>query len=784
MKEKQRSYYDKSETRKKTGYTGKILIFVSVAVSAIVIYSCSKNKFYDPSIGDPLKVAIAAIVPSNLADSVFLDPVVSVTFKSDVDPAVVASSSITVKNGTSLVNGTMSLSDTTASFLTESDLVPETDYTATVKTDHQITSGNSAVNEYSWKFRTGKKHRISSLAVVSVSPSNNSTSVIISTPVIITFNQELSSAMMSSISVILKRGTANIAGAVTFTGKTIIFQPGVNLTAGTLYAGTVLIATNAGQENGDKGSGTSHAWSFTTAGSAPDVTAPLISSVVPTNNATSVGTGTNTTVTFSEAMNPSTITSSTFTLKQGSNSIPGTVIYSGVKATFTPTAPLASNTLYTGTISTGAKDVAGNALTIPYVWNFTTATSVDVTPPTVLSVVPATASSSASTSTKATVTFSEAMNPSTLSTATFTLKQGTVAVSGTVAYSGTTATFTPSAALKGNTVYTGAITTGAKDVAGNALGSSYSWTFTTAAAADVTPPAVLAITPAANATSVAVNSKATVTFSEVMDASTISNSTFTLKQGSASVSGSVAYSGTTATFTPSSALVGNTFYTCTLTTGAKDVSGNALSANYSWSFTTAVPSDVTPPNVTSVTPANSTTSVALNSIITAVFSEAMNPAMMNTSTFTVKQGTTIVAGAVTYAGTTATFTPSSALAGNTLYNCTISTGVKDIAGNAMASAYSWSFTTVAPVPSGKSFAADIVPILNLCNTCHTHPWTPSTTASTFYASLLSGGYVNPTTPTSGKIYVKLNGGHPSGTTVSAAQVTTILTWITEGSKNN
>jgi hypothetical protein len=48
------------------------------------------------------------------------------------------------------------------------------------------------------------------------------------------------------------------------------------------------------------------------------------------------------------------------------------VTYSGVTAIFTPTSPLAANTLYTATITTEAKDLAGNALASNYVWSFTT----------------------------------------------------------------------------------------------------------------------------------------------------------------------------------------------------------------------------------------------------------------------------------------------------------------------------------------------------------------------------------------------------------------------------
>ena len=76
--------------------------------------------------------------------------------------------------------------------------------------------------------------------------------------------------------------------------------------------------------------------------------------------------------TFSEAMDPSTINASTFTLKQGSNVVPGVVTYSGTTATFTPTNVLAASTVYTATMTTGAKTMAGNSLAANTVWSFTT----------------------------------------------------------------------------------------------------------------------------------------------------------------------------------------------------------------------------------------------------------------------------------------------------------------------------------------------------------------------------------------------------------------------------
>lgn len=99
---------------------------------------------------------------------------------------------------------------------------------------------------------------------------------------------------------------------------------------------------------------------------------------------------------------------------------------------------------------------------------------------------------------------------------------------------------------------------------------------------------ITSVTPASGATGVPVSSKVTATFSEAMDSSTISASSFTLKNGSISVAGTVSYDSATrtATFTPSATLSGGTTYTATITTGVRDTAGNPLAAPYSWSFST------------------------------------------------------------------------------------------------------------------------------------------------------------------------------------------------------
>ncbi|MGZ5486374.1 MAG: Ig-like domain-containing protein, partial [Nitrososphaeraceae archaeon] len=99
---------------------------------------------------------------------------------------------------------------------------------------------------------------------------------------------------------------------------------------------------------------------------------PTVTSMDPTNNVTGVARNKEIAFTFSESMDPSTINNSTFTLKQGSTNVSGTVTYSGTTAKFTPSVILASATTYTATITTGAKTLAGKGLSNNSVWNFTT----------------------------------------------------------------------------------------------------------------------------------------------------------------------------------------------------------------------------------------------------------------------------------------------------------------------------------------------------------------------------------------------------------------------------
>ncbi len=590
------------ETRKNMRY---FLIFgtaFKIVLLALFLAGCAKEVDKNQPVADnQLAANIVGTFPSNLADTAYINSVVTVTFKSTTNPADVTASMITLKQGTTSVQGTVSYSGTTAMFTPADDLMPDTRYTATIKSKLKSDSDGS---EQSWSFTTGKHRHENVLSIVSVLPLNSATLVPVSVQPSATFSNSIELSKIKKMLFTLKQGKTNVEGTLIYSGKTVTFIPKSSLNVNTLYTVTISSGDNSGhnnegeddkeekEEKDNHHSDKTYTWSFMTGGGSVDVTAPAINSAVPANNATLIALSVHPEVTFSEAMNATTINTTNFLLKQGTVVIAGTVTYFGTTATFLPTTSLMPNTVYTASITTGAKDLAGNAIASIYTWSFTTGAMVDGAPPTVLSSVPASNTTGVVNSIHPSVTFSEAMNATTINTTTFTLKQGTTAVAGTVAYSGTTATFTPASSLVANTVYTASITTGAKDVAGNAIASPYIWSFTTAVAADVTAPTVLSVVPASGATSVAANSNITAAFSEAMNASTITSTTFTLKQGTISVAGLVTYSGTTATFNPAGDLTGNTVYTATITTGAKDLAGNAIATSKVWSFTTVATATV------------------------------------------------------------------------------------------------------------------------------------------------------------------------------------------------
>ena len=418
--------------------------------------------------------------------------------------------------------------------------------------------------------------------VDSTLPANLAAGVGTDTAVSATFSERMDLSTLTAANFSLSKGAAGgpaVAGTLQYDGTALTFIPAAKLSPGTLYTAAIGVGVKDVPGNA---LAQPYSWTFTTT-AVPDTDTPTVLSTNPLDTATGVAANRQVQATFSEPMDGTTLTSTSFTLKQGTTLIGGLVSYAGTTATLIPSINLLPGTLYTAQITTAAKNVGGNALAQAVIWSFTTtATAVDLDSPLVSSTTPLDAALGVAVNTTVAAVFGEPMDATTLSSTSFTLKQGTAPVAGVVSYSGTTATFTPSSDLAGGTNYTAKITTAARDVDGNALSTDKIWGFTTSG-----PPTVTSTQPANNASKICPSQAIQATFSKAMDPSTITTSTFTLKNGPTPVPGAVTYNGLTATLKPASDLALNTLYTATISSAAKSVGGDALAADKSWTFTTA-----------------------------------------------------------------------------------------------------------------------------------------------------------------------------------------------------
>jgi hypothetical protein len=301
-----------------------------------------------------------------------------------------------------------------------------------------------------------------------------------------------------------------------------------------------------------------------------------------------------------------------------------------------------------------------------------------------------------------TATFSEPMNSaSILASGTFTVTgPGVTPVSGAVTYDTTNniAVFAPTGGnFATGTTFTATLTTAAQSSGLLPLANNFVWTFTTGASTNTTAPLVSSTNPVATSSGAGTNQKLTATFSEAMDSTTITPTTFTLTgPGETPIAGTVTYStiGATATFTPSSVLTAGGTYIAVITTGVTDLAGNALANDFIWGFTAGDTTDTVAPTVSSTNPADAASAVGIDASINASFSKAMDPATLNPVTFTVTgPGSTVVAGQVTYdvPDMIVTFSPASQLAASTTFTAAL-TGALDLAGNPLPT-FVWTFNT-------------------------------------------------------------------------------------------
>jgi len=646
------------------------------------ITNVERLKFTDTTLElhDELNPTVTGQNPAAGATNAPLAGNISATFSEPVLGVDTSSMVLTTTAGAA-VTATVTFDQTTRSAVLDpaANLLPNTSYTVSLAGTIADASG-LALTATSWTFTTGGAIP----TVVTHTPAADASNVNVGENVTVKFSEDVTGVGPASFKLMTTLDVA-VPATITYDAptSTATLNPTADMAADTTYK----VELSNAIKDGDSNPIAPLTWTFTTAGPAPTVTAHT-----PDADAVNVPVAVNVTATFSEpvvGVGPNTV----MLANPAGTLVAATVSYDAASrtATLDPTANLANNTVYTVELTDGIADPSGNSLSANG-WSFTTDAA-----PAITARSPLANAVGVQVASNITATFSEAVTGVNATNVKVTNPAGAVMPSS-ITYNSSTrlATVNPNANLAAGTRYTVTFGPGIKDAGGNALANTV-WSFTTDAA-----PTVTNRSPLANATNVALSANMTATFSEAVTG--VNGATVRLTNpAGAVVPAVVTYNGTTrvATLNPNANLVVGTRYTVTLTSGILDTGGNAL-ANTAWSFTTDVA-----PTVTNRSPLANANNVVVGSNVTATFSEAVTGVTGATVQLRSPSGAVIPA-AVTYNGTTrvATLNPTANLAAGTRYTASLTSGIRDTGGNALA-ATSWSFTTdVLPTITGRTPAVN------------------------------------------------------------------------------
>ncbi|MHC9543206.1 MAG: beta strand repeat-containing protein [Vulcanimicrobiota bacterium] len=221
--------------------------------------------------------------------------------------------------------------------------------------------------------------------------------------------------------------------------------------------------------------------------------------------------------------------------------------------------------------------------------------------PAVSTTTPASNANGVALNSSVSVTFDQPMDSLSFTTETFYLTGPSGTVAGKVSAQDATAILTPYIKLSAKTLYTATVDSSVKNTTGLAMGTTYSWSFTTGEEPDTTPPKVTSTSPLNGTVDIELNAVVSAIFSKSMDSTSINSTTFTVSDGKGAVSGTITTEGNSTVFLPDSPFAYSTLYTATLSGSVKDLAGNSMVNDYSWSFTTKAQGS-TDPVLTAVSP--------------------------------------------------------------------------------------------------------------------------------------------------------------------------------------
>ena len=208
-----------------------------------------------------------------------------------------------------------------------------------------------------------------------------------------------------------------------------------------------------------------------------DRSRPTLVTIDPANGSTNVERDLLVVARFSEALDPASVTTATFTVKTAAGvTVPGIVEVDSADVGFLATATLAYSTDYVISITSGIRDRAGNAA-VPTSTTFRTEPNF---PPQVVATNPPNGAVNVAVNSSITAFFNEDVQPSSVTTTTFRVAPtGGTPIAGTITVDHAIVTFTPSAPLQTGKTYNVRLTAGITDLDGATLGTDYTFSFAT-----------------------------------------------------------------------------------------------------------------------------------------------------------------------------------------------------------------------------------------------------------------------------------------------------------------
>jgi hypothetical protein len=465
----------------------------------------------------------------------------------------------------------------------------------------------------------------------------------------------------------------------------------------------------------------------------PDTRAPRVSSTSPAAGATGITPNSKVTATFDEPIDPLTVNSGAFVLKDAANvAVPATVSFDAASrtATLTPTSPLAYGKTYTVTVKSGnagPTDLAGNQLTADKTWTFSTPAQC---PCTIYAPTDAPASATAVKD-----------QPLEMGTKFRAGEDGFITQLRFYKQSNNTGThvgnlWTATGTLLASATFLNETASGWQTVdLPNPVAITKDTTYITSY---YSPAGFLAFDPAGLQTG-----KDRAPMRALADG----------------VDG------------------GNGVYHY----GASAFPDQTYNATNYWTdatFERTIPPDTRGPDVIETSPVNGAIDVDRAGPVKATFDEPLNPASVTTSAFTLKDpnGLSVPATASYDAQTkTAQITPTGTLAYSTHYTATLkggAGGVTDVAGNPIAADKAWSFTSAAQSPAEGPGG----PVQVITN--------PGDKFSSYYAEILRAEGLNSFDTTPGPVTAANLAGHTTTilatASVTDAEVSALTTWVQGG----